>query len=64
VLHGFQIPSRSLESLDLFAQVGLMSLFGAYHFVDILQEKPPLSTLTMLSAGSNGGCRAGDYLGK
>jgi hypothetical protein len=21
--------------------LGLLSLFGAYHFVDILQEKPP-----------------------
>jgi len=37
-------PRRSLESLDLFTQLGLLSLFGAYHFVDILQEKPPLLT--------------------
>ena len=64
MLHGFQIPRRSLESLDLFTQLGLLSLFGAYHFVDILQEKPPLLTLTVLSAGSNARCTSGDYLSK
>jgi len=53
MLHGFQIPRRSWRASICFTQLGLVSLFGAYHFVDILQEKPPLLTLTVLSAGSN-----------
>lgn len=41
VLHSFQVPRRILESFDLFAQLCLLDLLGAYDFVDILQEKPP-----------------------
>jgi hypothetical protein len=64
MLHRLQILGRSLESFDLLMQLRVLGLFVEQNLVDIFQEKPPTRTLPLLSAGSNGGYSALDYVGK
>jgi hypothetical protein len=64
VLHRFQIPRCVLESFDLFAQLGLLGLLAAYHFVYILQEKTPCLDFNHAIGGKQRRLYPQDYLGK